>query len=132
MGTKSYIRVLIVDNYPIVRYGLTFLIESQPDLQVIGAATNGRDAVELYQCHQPDVTLLDLRMQEMDGITVITAIRQLNTHAGIVVFTSLDGEEDIACALRAGAQAYLLKCASVEELLDTIRSVYAGHMHIPP
>lgn len=125
------IRILIVDDHPIVRQGLVALLEQEPDITIVAQASTGKEAILMFNQHQPDVTLMDLRMPEMDGVTAITEIcNQVNT-AQIIVLTTYDGDEDIYRGLRAGAKSYLLKDASPTELLTAIRTVAKGQKYIP-
>jgi len=126
------IRVLVADDHPVVREGLVSLIDRQPDMQVVGEAGTGREALESHRSHHPDVTMMDLRMPEMTGIDAIVAIRREEPEARIVCLTTFDGDEDIYRALHAGARGYLLKGFSRELLLECIRTVYRGEMWIPP
>lgn len=126
------IRILIADDHPVVREGLAAMIEREPDMTVVAQAKTGREAVELFRRHRPDVTLMDLRMPEMEGVDAIVAIRAEFLLARIVVLTTYDGDEDIYRGLRAGAKAYLLKDAPAEDLLDTIRAVHRGKTRVPP
>ena len=126
------IRILIADDHAVVREGVAAILSLEPDMEVVAQASNGREAVELFQKHRPDLALMDLRMPEMDGVQAITAIRQDFSDARIIVLTTYDGDEDIYRGLRAGARAYLLKAGPREELLDAIRAVHAGQTHIPP
>jgi DNA-binding NarL/FixJ family response regulator len=126
------IRVLIADDHVTVREGLAAMIGRQPDMMVIGEAANGRDAVELWQKHRPDVALLDLRMPMLDGVGVIDEVRRQNASARVVVLTTFDADNEISRAIKAGAKGYLLKDAQREELLECIRKVHAGETCIPP
>src|SRR5438552_4617432 len=126
------IRVMVVDDHPVVRFGISAIISTQPDMAVVAQATTGREAVELYRKHRPDVTLMDLRLPEMSGVEAIRAIREHYPDSGIIVLTTYQGDEDIHRALTAGAQAYLLKGMSHNELLEAIRKVHAGQRYLPP
>ncbi|HEY9807815.1 MAG TPA: response regulator transcription factor [Halomicronema sp.] len=125
------IRILIADDHPIVRQGLVALLEQEPDITIVAQASTGKEAVLMFNQHQPDVTLMDLRMPEMDGVTAITAICNQVNSAQIIVLTTYDGDEDIYRGLRAGAKSYLLKDASPTELLTAIRTVAKGQKYIP-
>src|SRR6266403_4055787 len=128
---KQRIRVLIGDDHTVVREGLLLLLEGRPDLVVVGEASNGREAVDLWKEHRPDVTLLDLRMPELDGVEAIKAIRANDEQARIIVLTTFDGDEDIYRAIQAGAKGYLLKDVPREALMDCIRRVHAGETCVP-
>jgi len=132
MNGGKTIRVLIVDDHPVVREGLAAMINRRPDMEVVAEAVNGREAVELCRRHRPDVTLMDLRMPVMGGVEATQAIRREFSDARIIVLTTYDGDQDIYRALQAGARAYLLKDAPREELLEAIRAVHAGQRHLPP
>ena len=123
---KSRIAVLIADDHSVVREGLVSLITRKTDMTVIGEASNGREAVDLWKKHHPDVTLLDLRMPELDGVGALKEIRGNDDKARIIVLTTFDGDEDIYRAIQAGAKGYLLKDAPREALMDCIRRVHAG------
>lgn len=125
------IRILIVDDHPVVRQGLAAMIDRESDMVVVAHVENGHEAVLAFQQHQPDVTLMDLRMPEMDGVTAITAILAKFTNAQIIVLTTYDGDEDIYRGLKAGAKGYLLKDAEPDELLEAIRIVNSGKKYIP-
>ena len=126
------IRVLTVDDHPLLREGIAAVIEGQSDMQLAGEATNGREAIERYRVLLPDVTLMDLRMPDMNGIEAITVIRNEFPAARIIVLTTYTGDAQALGALKAGAAAYLLKSMLRKELLDTIRTVHAGKRRIPP
>jgi DNA-binding NarL/FixJ family response regulator len=128
----SPIRILIADDHPLLRDGVAGLVADQPDMELVGEASSGREAIEQFRKHLPDVTLLDLQMPEMNGIDAILAIRSEFPEARIVVLTTYTGDAQILRALKAGAQAYLLKSMLRRELLDTIRAVHKGQRRIPP
>ena len=126
----SPIRVFIAEDHPMVRQGLIALLSSAPDIDVIGSAANGLEAVTALQSLQPDITLIDLRMPQLGGVEVIRRVRTVNPAARFIVLTTFDGDEDIYRAMQAGAKAYLLKGMEVEELLAAIRTVHAGKASI--
>jgi DNA-binding NarL/FixJ family response regulator len=126
------IRVLIADDHVTVLEGLAAIIGRQPDLTVVAEAADGREAVELWRKHRPDVTLLDLRMPGLDGVGAIEEIRRQDSSARIVVLTTFDTDNEIHRAIKAGAKGYLLKDARREELLECIRRVNSGGTCIPP
>jgi DNA-binding NarL/FixJ family response regulator len=125
------IRILIADDHTTVLAGLASIIGMQPDMLVVAEAVNGREAVDLWQKHRPDVTLLDLRMPKLDGVSVLEEIRQHNASARIIILTTYDTDNEIYRAIKAGAKGYLLKDARREELLDCIRKVNGGDTCIP-
>jgi DNA-binding NarL/FixJ family response regulator len=129
---KKRIRILIVDDHSVVREGLVSLVKRKSDMVVVGEGSNGREAVELWKEHRPDVTLLDLRMPELDGVGAIMEIRELDENAQIVVLTTYDGDEDIYRAIKAGAKAYVLKDTARDALVETVRRVHAGETYLPP
>lgn len=130
--SASKIRVLIADDHVVVREGLAAIIGRQPDMTVIGEAANGRDVVDLWRVHRPDVTMLDLRMPIQDGVAAIGEIRRKEPSARIVVLTTYDTDHDISRAIGAGARGYLLKDAKREELLECVRKVHAGEICMLP
>ncbi|HWC78052.1 MAG TPA: response regulator transcription factor [Blastocatellia bacterium] len=132
MDEQSSIRVLLVDDHFVVRMGLATLINSQDDMTVVSEGANGKQAIDLFREHNPDVTLMDLRMPEMNGVEAIIAIRREYPECRIIVLTTYDGDEDIYRAFQAGARAYLLKDMHRDELLEAIRAVHRGQRFIPP
>ncbi|BAY99840.1 two-component response regulator NarL subfamily protein [Tolypothrix tenuis PCC 7101] len=132
LGQSTTIRVLIVDDHAIVRQGLATIINRDPEMTVIAQAEDGEAAIACFGEHQPDVTLMDLRMPQMGGVAAITAICNQFKPARIIVLTTYDGDEDIYRGLQAGAKGYLLKDAKPNELLNAIRMVYRGQQYIPP
>ena len=126
------IRILCVDDHQLLREGIAAVVEGQPDMRLVGEATNGREAVESFRRQRPDVTLMDLRMPDMNGIEAITAIRAEFPTARIIVLTTYAGDALAVEALRAGASGYLLKNLLRKELVETIRAVHAGKRRIPP
>ena len=126
------IRILTVDDHPLLRAGIEALVSSQTDMRVVAECSNGRDAIQQFRSHRPDVTLMDLQMPEMSGTDAIIAIRQEFPDARIIVLTTYAGDVQALRALQAGARGYLLKGAVQEELLDTIRAVHAGRKMLSP
>src|SRR6266436_2320532 len=125
------IRILIADDHITVLAGLVSIIGMQPDMLVVAEAANGRQAVDLWRKHRPDVTLLDLRMPLLDGVGALEEIRRQDASARVIVLTTFDTDIDISKAIKAGAKGYLLKDAPREELLECIRRVHAGETSIP-
>lgn len=130
--SSAPLRLLVVDDHPVVRAGVVALLEREPDFEVVAEAADGETAVQLFAIHQPDVAILDLGLPGMSGVGAIVEIRRRFPAARIVVLTVFDGDEDIYRALEAGARAYLLKDTSREELAATVRAVAAGLRRIPP
>jgi len=126
------IRLLMVDDHPVVRQGIAGLVGIQTDMVLVGEASNGRDAIQQFRTHHPDVTLMDLQMPDMNGIDALIAIRNEFSDAKIIVLTTYAGDTQILRALKAGAQAYLLKNALHKELLETIRAVHIGKKALSP
>jgi len=131
-GDDSRIQILTVDDHPIVREGIAGLVGLQPDMVIVGEASNGRDAIKLFRTHHPDITLMDLQMPEMNGIDALIAIRNESPEARVIVLTTYAGDAQILRALKAGAQAYLLKNTLHKELLETIRAVHGGRKTLSP
>lgn len=127
----STISILCVDDHPLVRKGVAAIIANEPDMCLVAEAATGHHAVELFRLHQPDVTLMDLRLPEMDGIEAIRQIRQEFPEARILALTSYDGDQDIYRALDAGVRGYLLKEMAHIEVVRAIRQVHAGKRVIP-
>jgi DNA-binding NarL/FixJ family response regulator len=125
-ASSAPIRILTVDDHPLLRAGIAALISSQADMVVVAESSNGRDAISRFRKLRPDVTLMDLQMPEMSGTDAIIAIRDEFPDARIIVLTTYAGDVQALRALQAGARGYLLKDAVQEELLDTIRAVHAG------
>jgi DNA-binding NarL/FixJ family response regulator len=128
----SRIRVLVVDDHPIVRQGLVSVLGDEDDLDVVGAAGSGREAVALEQRLRPDVVLLDLEMPELDGVEAIPQLLATQPALGVLVFTAYDTDERVLGAVRAGARGYLLKGASASEIARGIRTVHSGGSYLEP
>src|ERR1700730_18988684 len=126
------IRILSVDDHPLLRSGIGALIATQPDMQLVAEAANGKEAVQLYREFRPDVTLMDLQMPDMSGLDAIIAIKSEDPSARVIVLTTYSGDVLAQRALKAGAQAYVLKSLVRTEILDTIRAVYEGERRVQP
>src|SRR5229473_2536989 len=125
-ASPNSIRILAVDDHPLFRSGIAALLATQPDMSLVAEASNGREAIERFRAHRPDITLMDLQMPEMNGLDAMIAIRGEFPEARIIVLTTYTGDVQVLRALKAGARAYLLKNLLHKELLDTIRAVHAG------
>ncbi len=131
-SVHNLIRILTVDDHPILRKGLAALVNAELDLKLVAEASNGKEAIEAFRCHQPDITLMDLQMPGLDGIQAIEAICSAFPGARIIVLTTYTGDTQVVRALKAGARAFVLKGHVLDELLDTIRAVHVGKKRIPP
>ncbi len=125
------IRILTVDDHPLLRKGIVTLVNTEPDMKVVAEASTGQQAIELFRLHRPDVTLMDLQMPDMNGTDVIVRIQSEFPDARIMVLTTYSGDAQVFRALKAGARAYILKGHEHPELLDTIRAVHAGRKANP-
>lgn len=131
-ASPKLIRILTVDDHPLLREGIAALVNTEPDMKLVAEASNGREAVQKFRLHRPDVTLMDLQMPEVNGIEAICEIQNEFPGARIIVLTTYTGDAQVLSALRAGAQGYILKGSVHRDLLDTIRAVNAGKKRIPP
>jgi len=132
MSTERTIRVLVVDDHPLLRQGVTAVLQDEPGVEVVAEAASGREAVAAFEKHRPDVTLMDLQMPDVSGIDAIAEIRSRFPSARIVALTTYKGDVSALRALRAGAVGYLLKSQVLTELMEAIRVVHAGGRRIPP
>jgi DNA-binding NarL/FixJ family response regulator len=132
MAESQVIRVMAVDDHPLMMAGIVGEINAQPDMRVVAEASDGDEALALFQKHRPDVTLMDIRMPRVQGIAAISSIRQRFPHARIIVLTTSSGDVQAVRAFKAGAVGYLLKNLLRTELVETIRLVHNGHKRIPP
>lgn len=126
------IRILAVDDHPLLRDGLAALLAVQPDMTLIADAANGREAIQQFRVHRPDVTLMDLRLPDMSGVDTTIAIRSEFAEARIIALTTFEGDVDIQRAFAAGAKAYVLKTMPPKDLIEIIRDVHAGKKRVPP
>ena len=129
---SAQIRILAVDDHVLVREGIALLLGTEPDMALVAEASNGREAIQQFRAHRPDVTLMDIQMPEMNGLDAIIAIRGEFPAAKIIVLTTYKGDVQILRALKAGAQGYLLKNTFHKELIQTIRAVHAGRKALSP
>jgi len=131
-ASPNSIRILAVDDHPLFRSGIAALLATQPDMSLVAEASNGREAIERFRTHHPDITLMDLQMPEMNGLDAMIAIRDEFPEARIIVLTTYTGDIQVMRAMKVGARAYLLKSLLDKELLETIRAVYAGKKTLSP
>ena len=132
MSSETKIRVLCVDDHPLMRVGIVAVIRHETDMDVAGEASTGREAIHLFQELRPDITLMDLRLPDMSGIEALIAIRAQFPSARVIVLTTFEGDAEIRRALDAGAQSYLLKSLPRKQILEAIRKVHAGKRQVPP
>src|SRR5688500_578351 len=132
MSEEMRIRILSVDDHPLLREGIAMLIENQPDMVLVAQAATGREAIQQFREHKPDVTLMDLRLPDISGIDALIAIRNDYPDACVVMLTTFEGDVEIQRALEAGARGYLLKTTPAKELVEVIRQAHAGKKRIPP
>ena len=133
MGSSpNVIRILTVDDHPLLREGIAFLVKSQQDMELVAEASDGEEAIEQFRRHRPDITLMDIRMPNLNGTEAISRIRNEFPDARIIVLSTYAGDVQVLRAIKAGARGYIVKGHVHRELLDAIRSVHAGHKRIPP
>jgi two-component system, NarL family, response regulator len=132
MENGEKIKVLVVDDHPIVRVGIVAIINARPDMTAVAQCGTGEDAIDLFEQHRPDITLMDLRLPKMSGVDAIRAIRLRHPKACFGVLTTYEGDEDIYQAIEAGARAYVIKGMPHEALIDALRRVHAGGRFLPP
>jgi two-component system, NarL family, response regulator len=132
MENTGKIKVLVVDDHPIVRVGIVAIINARPDMMTVAQAGTAEEAIQLFEQHLPDITLMDLRLPKMSGVEAIRTIRLRHPHACFVVLTTYEGDEDIYQAIEAGARAYVIKGMPHEALTDALRRVHAGGRFLPP
>lgn len=129
---EGVIRVLIVDDHPVVRAGLASMLATYPELEVAGSASDGSQAIAMLENDPPDIVLLDLRMPRMNGIETLLELKRRKSSSRVIVLTSYESDEDIYQSIRAGAHGYLLKASSEEEMIEAIHSVHMGERYLPP
>ncbi len=126
------ITILVSEDHGIVRQGIVSILKLQSDFNIVAEAKDGLEAIALHSAHQPDITLMDLRMPNMEGVDAITHIREATPNAKIIILTTYDTDEDIYRGLQAGARGYILKDADFEDLIDAVRTVHSGKRYLPP
>jgi len=131
-SSPNVIRILTVDDHPLLREGIAFLVKSQQDMELVAEASDGEEAIEQFRRHRPDITLMDLRMPNLNGTEAISRIRNEFPDAKIIVLSTYGGDVQVLRAIKAGARGYIVKGHVHRELLEAIRSVHAGHKRIPP
>ncbi len=132
MTAAPQIRVLCVDDHPLMREGIAAVVRNEPDMLLVAEASTGQEAIQGFREHRPDITLMDLRLPDIGGIDAMVAIRTEFPDARVVMLTTFEGDAEIQRSLEAGAQAYLLKSMPRKQLVDAIRKVHAGKKHVPP
>jgi DNA-binding NarL/FixJ family response regulator len=132
MSNSTQIRIFSIDDHPLMREGIAAIVRNEPDMLLVAEASNGREAIQGFREHQPDITLMDLRLPDISGIDALVAIRTEFPDARIIMLTTFEGDVEIRRALQAGAVGYMLKTMPRRQLVDMIRKVHAGKKHIPP
>jgi DNA-binding NarL/FixJ family response regulator len=132
MSNSTPIRIFSIDDHPLMREGIAAIIRNEPDMLLVAEASNGREAIQGFREHRPDITLMDLRLPDISGIDAMVAIRTEFPDARIILLTTFEGDVEIRRALQAGAVGYMLKTTPRRQLVDMIRKVHAGKKHIPP
>jgi len=132
MSNSTPIRIFSIDDHPLMREGIAAIIRNEPDMLLVAEASNGREAIQGFREHRPDITLMDLRLPDISGIDAMVAIRTEFPEARIIMLTTFEGDVEIRRALQAGAVGYMLKTMPRRQLVEMIRRVHAGKKHIPP